>query len=45
MKFKNIKCQFTMTDSPKWTYLATVLVTKTGKWLSNDGLYKYNDNL
>ena len=45
MKFKNIKCQFIMTDYPKWTYLASVLVTKTGKWLPNDGLYKYNDNL
>ena len=45
MKFKNIKCQLILTDSPKWTYLASVLVTKIGKWLPNDGLYKYNDNL
>ena len=44
-KFKNIKCQYIMVDSPKWTYIASIIFTKTGKWLPNDGLYKYNDKL
>jgi len=44
-KFKNIKCQYIMVDSPKWTYIASVIFTKAGKWLPNDGLYKYNDKL
>lgn len=45
VKFKNIKCQYIMIDSPKWTYIASVIVTKTGRWLANDGRYKYNDKL
>ena len=45
VKFRNIKCQFIMTDTPTWTYCASVMVTKTGKWLPNDGNYKYNDQL
>ena len=44
-KFKNIKCQYIMVDSPKWTCIASIIFTKTGKWLPNDGLYKYNDKL
>ena len=40
VKFRNIKCQFIITDSPTWTYCASVMVTKTGKWLPNDGNYK-----
>ena len=38
MKFKNMKCRFFMTDCAKCKYLASVLGTKTGKWLPNDGL-------
>ena len=45
VKLRNIKCQFIMTDTPTWTYCALVMVTKTGKWLPNDGNYKYNDQL
>ena len=45
VKFRNIKCQFIMTDTPTWTYFASVMVTKTRKWLPNDGIYKYNDQL
>jgi len=44
-KFKNNKCQYIMVDSPKWTYIASVIFTKNGKWLPNDGLYRYNDKL
>lgn len=45
IKFRNIKCQFVMTDTPIWTYFASVMATKTGRWLPNDGNYKYNDKL
>ena len=31
VKFRNIKCQFIMTDTPTWTYCASVMVTKTRK--------------
>lgn len=34
-----------MIDFFKWIYLVIVLVIKIGKWLLNDGFYKYNDNL
>ena len=35
-----------MTDTPTWTqHCVSVMVTKTGKWLPNDGNYKYNDQL
>lgn len=44
-KFKNIKCQYIMADSPKRTYIASVIFTKKGKWLPNNGLYKENDEL
>ncbi|KAL9958591.1 hypothetical protein ACROYT_G035625 [Oculina patagonica] len=40
VRFKNIRCQYFMSDNPTWTFLASVLVVKTGKWLPNDGKYR-----
>ncbi len=45
VRFKNIRCQYFMSDNPTWTFLASVLVVKTGKWLPNDGKYRYNDSI
>ena len=43
IRFKNIRCQYVMRDNPTWTFMASVLVVKSGKWLPNDGKYRYND--
>lgn len=45
VKFKNIRCQYVMSDNPTWTFMASVLAIKTGKWLPNDGKYRYNDSI
>ena len=45
VKFKNIKCQYAMADTPCWLYVASVTVTKCGKSLPNDRKYRYNDVL
>lgn len=45
VRFKNIRCQYVMSDKPTWTFMASVLAIKSGKWLSNDGKYRYNDSI
>ena len=45
IKFKNIKCRVLMSDAATRVYTASVLVTKTGKWLPLDNLYRYNDDI
>ena len=43
IKFKNIKCRVLMSDAATRVYAASVLVTKTGKWLPRDN--RYNDDI
>ena len=45
IRFKNIRCQYVMCDNPTLTFMASVLVVKRGKWLPNDGKYRYNDSI
>ena len=45
IRFKNIRCQYVMCEYPTWTFMASVLVVKSGKWLPNDGRYRYNDSI
>ena len=45
IRFKNIRCQYVMCDNPTWIFMASVLVVKSGKWLPNDGKYRYNDSI
>ena len=45
IRFKNIRCQYVFSDNPTWTFMASVLAVKTGKWLPNDGKYRYNDSI
>ena len=45
IEFENIKCQVLMSDAATRVYAASVLVTKTGKWLPRDNLYRYNDDI
>ena len=47
IKFKNIKYRVLMSDAATrvYEYAASVLVTKTGKWLPRDNLYRYNDDI
>ena len=44
-KFKNVKCQYVMADTPLWTYVASVLVIKVGRWPPNDYKYRYSHQL
>ena len=45
IKFKNIECRVLMSDAATRVYAASILVTKTEKWLPHDNLYRYNDDI